>query len=68
MILALIAVIAYSASSILILRGIPDPHAAADYLVTGAVATFVTLGVLFVVAITAYLRDPDTFFKRRPKK
>jgi hypothetical protein len=35
--------------------------------VAGSVATFVTLGVLFVVVITAYLRDPDTFYKRRKR-
>jgi hypothetical protein len=54
-------------SALLLTRSIPAPLRPADYLVAGSVATFVTLGVLFVVVITAYLRDPDTFYKRRKR-
>ena len=63
-----VAVISFAVSALLLTRSIPPPLRPADFLVAGAVATFVTLGVLFVIVITAFLRDPDTFFKRRPKR
>jgi cytochrome c oxidase assembly factor CtaG len=49
------------------LRLLPGPHTETDYLVVGSVATFIALGVLFVVLITSYVKSPDVFFKRRDK-
>jgi len=63
-----IAVISFAVSALLLTRSIPPPLRPVDFLVAGAVATFVTLGVLFIIVITAFLRDPDTFYKRRPKR
>ena len=49
------------------LQLLPSPHSETDYLVVGSVATFIALGVLFVVLITSYVKSPDVFFKRRDK-
>jgi len=49
------------------LRLLPEPHSETDYLVIGSVATFIALGVLFVVLITSYVKSPEVFFKRREK-
>lgn len=68
LLLAAVAAISFTISSLLLTRSIPPPLASADFLVAGAVATFVTLGVLFVIVITTYIRDPDTFYRKRPKQ
>ena len=58
----------FAVSALLLTQSIPPPLRPADFLVSGAVATFVTLGVLFVIVITSYIRDPDTFYKKRQKR
>ena len=68
LLLAAVAAISFTISSLLLTRSSPPPLASADFLVAGAVATFVTLGVLFVIVITTYIRDPDTFYRKRPKQ
>lgn len=45
---------------------IPGPHRGTDYLVIGTLATFASLGVLFVVLIKTILRDP-TALNKKPK-
>lgn len=60
---AIVFVIAVAAG----LRLLPGPHTETDYLVVGSVATFLCLGVLFAVLITAWIRSPEVFFKRRSK-
>jgi hypothetical protein len=43
----------------------PVPRSRVDYLVIGAVATFVTMLALFVVLITTWARSTDVFCRRR---
>lgn len=43
----------------------PVPRREVDYLVIGATATMVSLGVLFVVLINTTHKGSDVFFKRR---
>ncbi|MCC6586569.1 MAG: hypothetical protein IT168_07615 [Bryobacterales bacterium] len=66
--LVAVAVVSFAVSALLLTQSIPPPLRPADFLVSGAVATFVTLGVLFVIVITSYIRDPDTFYKKRHKR
>ena len=46
---------------------VPSPRSETDFLVIGSVATLLSLGTLFVVLITTWIRTPDVFFKRRQK-
>jgi ethanolamine transporter EutH len=66
-ILALSVVIVFCAAVALGLKLTPEPRTETDYLVVGAVATFLAMVTLFVVLITAMLRTPNVFFRRRPR-
>jgi Na+/melibiose symporter-like transporter len=46
-------------------RVIPGPHQNVDYLVMGAVATFVSMIVLFVVLLQGWVKTDSVFYKRR---
>jgi hypothetical protein len=59
--LAGIAVI-FTAITLIMLRLMPGPHTAADYLVVGGLATLVSLVLLFALLIGM---SPGTFGKRR---
>jgi hypothetical protein len=59
MLLVFIAVIG------VLVRVIPGPHKETDYLVIGTLATFASLGLLFVVLATTIFKDPSALFKRK---
>jgi hypothetical protein len=54
----------FAASVAVLLRILPGPHVASDFLIAGTLATFVSLVVLFAVLIGL---APGTFYRRRPK-
>ena len=51
----------------IMLKVLPGPHGPADYLVIGSSATMVCLVALFVVLITGFVKNPNVFYKKRPK-
>ena len=55
----------FGAATAIVLRLMPGPHTDTDYLVIGAIATFVALLALFVVLITTWVKAPDVFYKKR---
>ena len=62
--LALAVALVFACSTALILKMVPEPHAEADYLIAGTLATFATLVILFGV-LAGFSRD--IFFRRRPR-
>ena len=59
------AAIAFVVTVAIGLRLLPGPHSETDYLVVGSIATFLSLGVLFAVLITTWIRSSEVFFKKR---
>ena len=57
----------FVAVALSLLQIIPGPHRNTDYLVIGAIATFVSMAVLFVVLIKTWVKTPDLFYKRKEK-
>ena len=45
----------------------PEPRTESDYMVVGCIATFFSLGAVFIVLIATWMKSPDNFYKRRPK-
>jgi cytochrome bd-type quinol oxidase subunit 1 len=45
----------------------PEPHSQTDLLVIGCIATFFSLGAVFIVLIATWMKSPDNFYKRRPR-
>jgi ethanolamine transporter EutH len=66
-ILALSVVIIFCAAVVLGLKLTPEPRTETDYLVVGAVATFLAMVTLFVALITAMLRTPNVFYRKRSR-
>jgi hypothetical protein len=58
------AAIVFAVTVALGLKVLPAPHSETDYLVVGSVATFLSLGVLFAVLITTWIKSPEVFFKK----
>jgi hypothetical protein len=68
LILAAGLLMVFAGAAAVLLRILPEPHREVDYLVVGAVATFVSLIVLFVVLSKTWVKDPNLFFRRRRRK
>jgi uncharacterized membrane protein len=60
-------VVIFAAVAGIMLKVMPGPLKDSDYLVTGTVATMVSLLVLFVLLITTSGKRSNVFFKRRKK-
>jgi len=60
-------VLVFASVAAILGRVMPKPLKDTDYLVIGAVATFVALLALFTVLITTWVKAPDVFFKRRKR-
>jgi Na+/melibiose symporter-like transporter len=58
-------VMVYAVTAIILLKILPGPHRSTDYLVIGAVATFISMGILFWVVIAGVVKTTDNFYKRR---
>jgi hypothetical protein len=61
-----IAVVFLAVAAVL-LKVLPAPHSPTDYLVIGASATMVSMVALFVVVINGFVKNPNVFYKKRPK-
>ena len=59
--------IVFCVAAAVMLKVVPGPHSARDYLVIGASATMVSMGALFVVLITGFVKTPNVFYKKRAK-
>ena len=66
--LALGAVLVFTAVAAIMIKLMPEPLGDSDYLVIGSVATLVSLLVLFLVLISTKLKSSDVFFKKRKKQ
>ncbi len=62
------AIIVFGVTVAIGLKLVPAPRTESDYLVIGSVATFLSLIVLFAVLLTTYLKSPEVFYKKRPKR
>jgi MFS family permease len=62
--LGMIAV--FASVAMLLTRIIPPPHKETDYLVIGTLATFASLGLLFVVLLSTFLKNPTVSKERKP--
>ena len=49
------------------LLALPRPHSQADYMMSGGLATMVTLLAFFGVVVATQSRSADAFYKRRQK-
>jgi hypothetical protein len=50
-----------------ILLVLPRPHTPADYMMSGGLATMITMLALFGVMLSTQYRGSDAFYKRRQK-
>jgi hypothetical protein len=49
------------------LFALPKPHTQSDYMIAGGLATMITMLALFGALLSTTMRDPQAFYKRRPK-
>jgi hypothetical protein len=61
------AVCVFIVVAAIMIKVMPTPLKASDYLVIGSVATLVALLVLFLVMASTTLKSRDVFFKRRKR-
>ena len=64
-ILGLGLLLAFFALATILLRLMPGPHKATDYLVVGAISTFVCLLLLFFVMMKT-MQKPEDYKRRKP--
>jgi hypothetical protein len=50
-----------------VLLALPRPHTPADYMMSGGLATMITLLAFFGVLVSTQLRGTNTFYRRRQK-
>jgi hypothetical protein len=58
-------VFVFAALVAILLRVMPGPLRQVDYLVIGAIATFTSMLLLFLILVTTWIRTPNTFYKKR---
>jgi hypothetical protein len=63
--LALVALFAGVVAAMLL--ALPRPHTPADYMISGGLATMMTLLAFFGVVLSTQFRGTQTLYKRRPK-
>lgn len=66
-VLATAALIVFGVVAAVLLKLVPGPHRATDYLVIGVVSTMAALVAIFITLISGFLRMRDVFFRRRQK-
>ncbi len=59
--------LAYAGTAALLFLILPGPHQQLDYLVIGAVATAVSLILLFLVLLGPRFRKSESFYRKRTK-
>jgi len=63
--LAIGMILVFGVTVAVLLQLLPGPRKPTDYLVIGAIATFLCILLLFVVLMSTSEKRPDTFYKRR---
>ena len=63
--LLLIIALLFGVTAGILVKVLPGPLGDVDYLVVGAIATFVSMLALFFILIRGGAKMPDVFFKRR---
>jgi hypothetical protein len=58
-------VLVFAAVVTVLLRVMPGPLRHVDYLVIGAIATFASMLLLFLILTTTWIKSPNTFYKKR---
>lgn len=59
----------WAAAAAILLTLIPGPYKKTDYLVVGAIATFLSMGLLFVVAMQVTRKPGEPLFgARKPRQ
>jgi hypothetical protein len=61
-------VLSFAVISLLMMKILPDPLTAFDYLLIGTVATLVSMLVLFLALVGPRLKAGNVFVKRRRKR
>ena len=64
---ALAVLFTFVAAAWIMMKILPSPLEAFDYLLAGTVATLLALLVLFLIAVWPNLKSGDVFVKRRKK-
>ena len=57
----------FAAVVAILLRVMPGPLRQVDYLVIGAMATFASMLLLFVVLTATWIKTPNMFYKKRDR-
>jgi len=57
--------VVFLATVLILLRVMPGPHKATDYMVIGTMATFVCILLAFIVFVSVAGKRSDIFFKRK---
>lgn len=57
----------FAGVTVAMLFALPRPHTPADYMMSGGLATMITMLALFAVLVTTQFRGSDAFYKKRPK-
>ncbi len=63
--LFVIVALVFGVTAAILLKVLPAPLGDVDYLVIGAIATFIAMLALFFILIKGGAKMPDVFYKRR---
>ena len=65
--LAGIGITLFGISALLMVGLLPGPHSQKEYFIIGCMSTLVSLGAVFLIVITTWIKVPNPFFKRRKR-
>ena len=65
--LAGIGIVLFGISTLLMIGLLPGPHSQKQYFIIGCMATLVSLGAVFLIVMTTWIKAPIPFFKRRKR-
>jgi len=66
-VLAIALAALFAGVTVAMLFALPRPHTQADYMISGGMATMVTMLALFGVIVATQFRGTEAFYKRRQK-
>ena len=58
-------IVVFGLVAVVLLKLMPVPHRDVDYMVVGALATLVSMGLLFFILLKTTLKGQDVFSKKR---
>ncbi len=65
--LFMVVALVFGAVAAILVKVLPGPLGDVDYLVVGAIATFLAMLTLFFILVKGGAKMPDVFFKRRAR-